>query len=129
MTPIDMPTINDLIETCSFSSSLLICDKIYPIIIPQNTRYPGISNCLAIKKYLVPNIISPLRKISPITMVAKKKNPFMTSKNICIQNVSTKIIIWYLFRLWFVWGYLRWVWYRLLWLYLRLVLCFVVVQA
>lgn len=84
ITPMDMPTINDLIDIVSFSSLLLSCDKIYPIMIPANTKYPGNSICLAMRKYLIPNIISHLKKSSPMRMVAKKKNPFMTSKNICI---------------------------------------------
>ncbi len=80
----DMPTINDLMEIVSFSSLLLSCDNMYPIIIPANTRYPGNSICLAMRKYCVPKIISHLKNNSPMRIVAKKKNPFMTSKNICI---------------------------------------------
>ncbi len=84
ITPIDIPTINDLIDIVSFSSLLLSCESIYPIMIPANTRYPGKSICLAIRKYCVPKISSHLKNSSPMRIVTKKKNPFMTSKNICI---------------------------------------------
>gem|GEM_PF-2176706 len=59
---------------------------IYPIMIPQKTRYPGIIRDVTIAYVSAPRINSHLRKMIPTKIVAKKKNHFITSKNVYIAT-------------------------------------------
>jgi len=55
-------------------------------MIPQKTRYPGIIIDFTIAYVSTHRINSPLRKMIPTRSVAKKKKPFITSKNVYIAN-------------------------------------------
>lgn len=63
----------------------------YPIITPQKTKYPGTIIDLTIAYVWVHRINSPLRKMIPTQIVAKKKKPFITSKNVYIAIQQGKI--------------------------------------